>query len=79
VRRDRRFEGMFDHQNGFQTRSILCVPMIAMGEVRGVIQLINKLNGDFNERDLLLMRILAAMGALAEAAVSQRAVSDTFR
>jgi putative methionine-R-sulfoxide reductase with GAF domain len=79
VRRDRRFEGMFDHQNGFQTRSILCVPMIAMGEVRGVIQLINKLNGDFNERDLLLMRILAAMGALAEAAVSQRAVSETFR
>lgn len=65
VRRDMRFEGMFDHQNGFQTRSVLCVPLIARGEVCGVVQLINKLNGEFNERDLLLLRILAAMGALA--------------
>jgi GAF domain-containing protein len=71
VRRESRFEGMFDDQSGFQTRSVLCVPMIAMGEVRGVIQLINKLNGDFNERDLLLLRMLAAMGALAEAVASQ--------
>ena len=30
-------------------------------------QRINKLNGQFNERDLLLLRILAGMGALAEA------------
>jgi putative methionine-R-sulfoxide reductase with GAF domain len=67
VRRDTRFEGMFDHQSGFQTRSVLCVPLLARGQVCGVIQLINKLNGDFNERDLLLLRILAAMGALAAA------------
>ncbi|MFL5801648.1 MAG: GAF domain-containing protein [Roseiflexaceae bacterium] len=71
VRRESRFEGMFDDQSGFQTRSVLCVPMTAMGEVRGVIQLINKLNGDFNERDLLLLRMLATMGALAEAVASQ--------
>jgi putative methionine-R-sulfoxide reductase with GAF domain/CheY-like chemotaxis protein len=71
VRRDPRFEGKFDDQSGFQTRSILCVPMIAMGQVRGVIQLINKLNGDFNERDLLLLRILATMGALVEAVASE--------
>jgi putative methionine-R-sulfoxide reductase with GAF domain len=67
VRRDPRFEGMFDHQSGFQTRSVLCVPLIVKGELYGVIQLINKLNGQFNERDLLLLRILAGMGALAEA------------
>lgn len=71
VRRDPRFEGKFDDQSGFRTRSILCVPMIAMGQVRGVIQLINKLNGDFNERDLLLLRILSTMGALVEAVASQ--------
>jgi GAF domain-containing protein len=65
VRRDPRFEGMFDHQSGFQTRSVLCVPLIKHGEVCGVIQLINKLNGEFNERDLLLLRVIAAMGALA--------------
>jgi putative methionine-R-sulfoxide reductase with GAF domain len=71
VRRDPRFEGKFDDQSGFKTRSILCVPMIAMGQVRGVIQLINKLNGDFNERDLLLLRILSTMGALLEAVASE--------
>jgi transcriptional regulator with GAF, ATPase, and Fis domain len=67
VRRDPRFEGMFDHKSGFQTRSVLCVPLVALGEVRGVLQLLNKLNGEFNERDLLLLRILAAMGAQTEA------------
>jgi putative methionine-R-sulfoxide reductase with GAF domain len=65
VQRDTRFEGMFDHQSGFQTRSVLCVPLLARGAVWGVIQLINKLNGRFNERDLRLLRILASMGALA--------------
>lgn len=71
VRRDSRFEGMFDHRSGFQTRSVLCVPIIVKGEVRGVIQLLNKVNGDFNERDLLLLRILAAMGGVLETADSQ--------
>jgi GAF domain-containing protein len=70
VGRDSRFEGMFDHQSGFQTRSVLCVPLIVRGQVCGVIQLINKLNGEFNERDLLILRILATMGALAAAADS---------
>lgn len=68
ARRDPRFEGLFDNQSGFQTRSVLCVPLIARGEVRGVIQLINKLSGAFNERDLQLLRILATMGGLAEVA-----------
>jgi putative methionine-R-sulfoxide reductase with GAF domain len=68
VRRDPRFEGMFDNQSGFQTRSILCVPLIVRGEVCGVIQLINKLSGEFNERDLQLLRILAALGSLVEIA-----------
>jgi putative methionine-R-sulfoxide reductase with GAF domain len=67
VRRDQRFEGMFDHQNGFQTRSVLCVPLVTMGEVRGVLQLINKLQGEFDERDLQLLRIMAALGALTGA------------
>jgi sigma-B regulation protein RsbU (phosphoserine phosphatase) len=79
VGRDSRFEGMFDHQSGFQTRSVLCVPLIAMGEVRGVLQLINKLNGTFTERDLLLLRILATMGALADAIDSPLFARDLGR
>jgi GAF domain-containing protein len=66
VKRDPRFEHAFDQQTGFQTRSILCVPLIAMGEVRGVLQLLNKLDGSFTERDLLLLRITAGLGALVQ-------------
>jgi len=65
VRRDPRFEQRFDHQTGFQTRSVLCVPLIAMGQVHGVLQLINKLGEEFDEHDLLLLRIVAALGGLA--------------
>jgi GAF domain-containing protein len=65
VRRDPRFEGMFDNQTGFQTRSVLCIPLIAMGEICGVLQLINKLGGEFDDRDLLLLRILGALAAPA--------------
>jgi len=68
VRRDPRFEGQFDNKSGFQTRSVLCVPLIVRGEVRGVVQLINKLSGAFDERDLMLLRILVAMAGLAETA-----------
>jgi putative methionine-R-sulfoxide reductase with GAF domain len=65
VQHDPRFEQRFDHQTGFQTQSVLCVPLIAMGEVYGVIQLINKLGEEFNEHDLLLLQIIAALGGLA--------------
>jgi len=71
VRRDSRFEEMFDHKSGFRTRSVLCVPLFVRGEVCGVIQLINKLDGDFNERDLMLLRILAAMGLPLDEADAQ--------
>ncbi len=45
-----------DRQLGFETRSVLCVPMISQGKVIGVIQAINKLQGEFtqNDEDLLL-------------------------
>lgn len=41
---------------GFATRSILCVPMISQGSVIGVIEVLNKLNGNFSakDRDLLV-------------------------
>jgi putative methionine-R-sulfoxide reductase with GAF domain len=67
VGRDRRFAHLSDGPSDYQIRSALCVPLVVRGEVRGVIELINKLGGEFNERDLLILRLLAALGALAEA------------
>jgi putative methionine-R-sulfoxide reductase with GAF domain len=64
VSQDPRFNMAFDKKTGFQTRSVLCVPLVALGQTCGVFQLINKLDGEFSERDLLLLRIMAAVGGL---------------
>lgn len=65
VRRDQRFACNTDHSTGFQTRSMLCVPLKAFGKIEGVLQLINKQDGEFSQRDLELLRIVAAFGAIA--------------
>ncbi|MEI7644178.1 MAG: GAF domain-containing protein [Chloroflexales bacterium] len=64
VHQDARFEATFDRQTGFQTRSMLCVPLVALGQVRGVLQLINKTDGEFTKSDLSLLRITAAVGGM---------------
>ncbi len=64
VSQDARFEATFDRQTGFQTRSMLCVPLLALGQVRGVLQLINKTDGEFTKSDLSLLRITAAVGGM---------------
>lgn len=40
-----------DVQTGFLTRSLLCVPLVFRGKVIGVLQLLNKRDGDFDEAD----------------------------
>ncbi|MBN1219231.1 MAG: GAF domain-containing protein [Anaerolineae bacterium] len=65
-RQDRRFSPQVDEVFGFFTRSILCVPMITRNKVIGVIQLINKQNGDeFAEADVALLSILGHVAATA--------------
>ena len=49
---DPRFNTGVDRQSGFQTRSMLCVPVInKQGNTIGVIQVLNKVNGSFTEDD----------------------------
>jgi putative methionine-R-sulfoxide reductase with GAF domain len=64
VSQDARFHVAFDKKTGFQTRSVLCVPLTSLGQICGVFQLINKLDGEFSQRDLLLLRITADVGGL---------------
>lgn len=67
VTRDTRFEHTFDRQTGFQSRSMLCVPLLALGEIRGVLQLINKTSGEaFTGRDLALLRTISGVAALLQ-------------
>ncbi|AEI64898.1 GAF and HD-GYP domain-containing protein [Corallococcus macrosporus] len=65
---DARFNRSFDVSSGYQTKTILCVPMRdAGGEVTGVIQALNKLDGaSFNAED---EELLLALGAQAAGAI----------
>ncbi|WP_338023849.1 GAF and HD-GYP domain-containing protein [Archangium primigenium] len=68
---DERFNRSFDTLSGYRTQSVLCVPMRdANGEVTGVIQALNKLNGqpfDSEDEELLLALGAQAAGAIENA------------
>ena len=55
-----------DQQLGFQTRSLLCVPMFdTEGRVVGAFELINKSTGSFSDDDLAALTELAASASVA--------------
>lgn len=76
-RQDWRFSPQIDEAFGFVTRSILCVPMITRGKVMGVIELLNKYNGNqFVEADAALLSILAHVAGTALDDMRRRLESD---
>ena len=54
-----------DHQTGFVTKSVLCVPMISQGKVIGAIEVLNKINGEFDDNDVHLLQSTAASVTIA--------------
>lgn len=56
---------MVDMETGFTTHSLLCVPLVFRDKVIGALQLINKLNGKFDERDVERARSIASAVAIA--------------
>lgn len=65
VAKDSRFLAQLDQASGFKTRSALCVPMSAAGELVGVVEILNKKTGEFNDADQGLLESLAGLAALA--------------
>lgn len=66
VARDSRFTDKMDHLTGFQTRSIIAVPLKHRNRVFGVIELINKIDGTpFTPLELKLLMTIAEFGAIA--------------
>jgi class 3 adenylate cyclase/GAF domain-containing protein len=65
TRDSRQFSPEFDRQIGFSTRSALCVPLISRGKVLGVIEVLNKISGDFNDDDLHLLQSIASSVSIA--------------
>jgi GAF domain-containing protein len=64
-RDDPRFYGDIDAKSGFETKSILAVPMRTKERVIGVIEVINKRNGGFEDDDVKLTTALAGQAATA--------------
>jgi adenylate cyclase len=59
------FSKDFDSQTKFQTRSVLCVPLISLGKVLGVIEVLNKKDGEFNDNDMHLLQSIATSVSIA--------------
>ncbi len=62
---DPRFYREVSESIGYVTRSILCVPMIVKGRTIGVIELLNKMNGQFTDEDAQRLMSMAATVAVA--------------
>ena len=66
ARNDPRFDTTNDEKTGFVTQSIIGVPLISRDRVFGVIELINKLNGEsFSPLDLKVLMTIADFAAIA--------------
>lgn len=65
VQNDSRHASKVDGKSGFTTRSLLTCPMIIKGKVIGVVQAINKIEGDFNETDKNNFEAFASQAAIA--------------
>jgi len=63
--RDRRFDPALDSRTRFESRSILCAPLVSRGRTIGVLELINRLGGRFTRADLDLMLTLVEPCAIA--------------
>jgi len=59
------FFPIIDEISGFTTQSALCVPMISQGRVIGVIEVLNKINGEFSVDDKDLLQAIATSVCIA--------------
>jgi sigma-B regulation protein RsbU (phosphoserine phosphatase) len=67
VSSDPDFGGQVDQNTGFTTRSILCAPLAVRDQIMGVVEIINKRDGDglFNLEDMRFLEALTTSAALA--------------
>ena len=62
---DPRFNRAVNADTGFVTRNLLCAPIMTPGrEVIGVLQVLNKKDGNFNREDLELLESMTAQTAM---------------
>lgn len=62
---DKRFTNVVDESIGYETKSLLAVPLFARSNIVGVLELVNKRDAEFTESDKALAETLAASAAIA--------------
>ena len=79
--KDRRFFSGFDLRTGFQTKTMLCMPMRnRKGKIIGVFQIINKKRGTFDREDEQFLDAFSDHAALAiETAYLHQAIVEKER
>ena len=65
TRSDPRFASDIDNKTGFTTQSMLATPLRVRNEVIGVLEVVNKIDGEFSEDDMALVDTLGAFAAIA--------------
>jgi hypothetical protein len=66
VQNDPRFYGKFDADSGFQTRNMIVIPLTAGDEKIGVLEVLNKVEGEpFYQEELLMLHSIAEEIAFA--------------
>lgn len=65
VKNDDRFNPFIDRLTGYETRSVLCVPLKLSTGVIGVIELLNKTSGSFTQRDVEIITYFVNQAAIA--------------
>jgi HD-GYP domain-containing protein (c-di-GMP phosphodiesterase class II) len=79
VASDKRFNKNIDKVTGFNTKSILAVPLVSERSIIGVIEVLNKVDGSkFNKQDLEVLVALASTAAIAisNARLHQKVLGD---
>jgi HD-GYP domain-containing protein (c-di-GMP phosphodiesterase class II) len=79
VAKDKRFQKRFDEKSEFKTRDMVCVPVKIKGNVIGVLQAINRIDGSFSDDDLRLFELFSNQVAIAlDNARLYEEIRDTF-
>lgn len=73
---DKRFYNRIDRQSGFTTHSMICIPLKVEKRTIGILQAINRINGEFSQHDLRLLQAIG--GPLAAAIENSRLHMDVL-
>ena len=64
VRLDRRFNGQVDEETDYHTKNLIAAPIVAGGELIGVIEVLNKKHGEFHEHEISTLSVVATLVAI---------------